>query len=77
MLKKIILSGGFHNASPIDLRIKNNQLSIDQYKRLSNHMCGIKGCVCAWRGYELEGIKKSDFDEMVMNASYKSWFKGV
>ena len=76
MLTKITLSNGFHNSSPINLMVKNDQLSIGQYKRLNNHMCGIKGCVCGWRGYDIEGISKSDFDEMVINASYKSSMKG-
>lgn len=76
MLTKITLSGGFHNVSRIDLRIKDDALSLGQYKRLSNHMCGIKNCVCGWRGYELNGINKHDFDEIVMNAGYKSTIKG-
>ena len=74
---KVTLSGGFHNASPIDLRVKDNALSVGQYKRLGNHMCGIKDCVCGWRGYEITGISKPDFAEMVMNASYKSSMKGA
>lgn len=74
---KVNLSGGFHNAAQINLRVKDGALSLGQYKRLSNHMCGIKGCVCGWRGYDIEGISKSDFDEMVMNASYKSSMKGA
>ena len=77
MLTKITLSGGFHNVSRIDLRIKDNALSLGQYKRLSNHMCGIKECVCGWRGYDIKGISKFDFAEMVMNANYKSSLKGV
>jgi len=74
--QKITLYGGFHNAAQIDLRIKDGALSLGQYKRLRNHMCGIEGCVCGWRGYEIEGISKYDFDEMVMNAWYESSMKG-
>ena len=72
---KITLSGGFHNSSPIDLRIKNNELSLGQYKRLSNHMCGIKECVCGWRGYELDGINRNVFSEMLLNVGYRSFCK--
>jgi len=74
---KVTLSGGFHNASPINLRVKDGSLSLGQYKRLQNHMCGIKNCVCGWLGYEIDGISKPDFSEMVMNASYQSSVKGA
>jgi len=73
--QKITLSGGFHNSAPIDLRIKNDQLSIGQYKRLSNHMCGIKKCICGRRDYELEGINRTVFYEMLVEVGYKSFCK--
>jgi hypothetical protein len=73
--QKITLSGGFHNASNINLRVKNEELSINQYKRLRNHMCGIKKCVCGWRGYELDGIDRAIFGDMLVNVSYKIWSK--
>ena len=72
---KVTLYGGFHNVSRIDLRIKNDQLSIGQYKRLGNHMCGIKGCVCGWLGYEIEGINKNVFYEMLVDVNYRSFCK--
>ena len=73
--QKITLSGGFHNAANIDLRVKNGELSIGQYKRLDNHMCGVDKCICGWRGYELDGINRAIFSEMLMDVSYKAWSK--
>lgn len=73
--QKITLSGGFHNASNINSIIKNNELSGGQYKRLAAHMCGVKNCICGWRGYDLEGISRNVFSEMLINASYKSHFR--
>jgi hypothetical protein len=73
--QKITLSGGFHNVRRIDLRIKNGELSEGQYKRLGNHMCGIKKCICGWRGYELEGINRTVFYEMLVEVGYKSFCK--
>jgi hypothetical protein len=73
--QKITLSGGFHNAAPINLRLKTNELSMGQYKRLDNHMCGIKKCICGWRGYDLVGIDQKVFDEILLDVSYKIWNK--
>ena len=73
--QKITLSGGFHNASRIDLRIKNSELSEGQYKRLNKHMCGVNKCICGWRGYELDGINRAIFGEILENVSYKIWSK--
>ena len=70
--QKITLSGGFHNASNINLRVKNEELSIRQYKRLRNHMCGIKECVCGWRDYDLEGIDPSVFLQILLDVEYRS-----
>ena len=70
--QKITLSGGFHNAAQIDLRVKDGALSLGQYKRLSNHMCGINGCVCGWRGFDLEGMDRTTFNEMLLDVAYKS-----
>ena len=69
--QKITLSGGFHNASDINLRLKNDELSEGQYKRLRNHMCGIKECVCGWRGYELDGIDPSVFLQILLDVEYR------
>jgi hypothetical protein len=73
--QKITLSGGFHNSSPIDLRLKNNELSIGQYKRLDKHMCGVDKCICGWRGFDLVGIDQKVFDEILLDVSYKIWSK--
>ena len=68
-MKKIVLSGGFHNAARINLRVKDDALSIGQYKRLNKHMCGVDRCICGWRGYDLEGIDRAIFSEMIFDAS--------
>lgn len=72
LTKKITLSGGFHNVPRIDLRVKNEELSINQHKRLRNHMCGIKECVCGWRNYDLEGIDPSVFLQILLDVEYRS-----
>jgi hypothetical protein len=69
--QKITLSGGFHNSRPIDLRLKTNELSVGQYKRLDNHMCGVDKCICGWRGFDLQGIDPAVFFEMLVNVNYK------
>jgi hypothetical protein len=66
--QKIILSGGFHNAPDINLRVKNGKLSIGQLDRLDRHMCGIKDCICGWRGFDLHGIDRAAFSEMLLKA---------
>ena len=68
-MKKIVLSGGFHNAARINLRVKDDALSIGQYKRLNKHMCGVDRCICGWRGYDLEGMDRAIFSEMIFDAS--------
>jgi hypothetical protein len=71
-MKKITLSGGFHNASRITLHVKDEKMSEGQYKRLDKHMCGVDHCICGWRGYDLEGIDRATFSDMLMNVSYES-----
>jgi hypothetical protein len=71
-MKKITLSGGFHNARRITLHVKDDTLSEGQYKRLDKHMCGVDRCICGWRGYDLEGIDRSTFREMVMDVTIQS-----
>jgi hypothetical protein len=67
----ITLSGGFHGAADIDLRVKNGALSTSQYKRLDKHMCGISKCICGWRGFDLSGIDRAAFSEMLTDANYR------
>lgn len=70
---EVTVSGGFHNSADISLRVKGERLSGGQYKRLTNHMCGIKGCVCAPRhGWEIDGMQRGAFLEMLDEASYAS-----
>lgn len=61
-LIKITLSGGFHNAKPINIamaetlveRLKAGEVSITDFhvlttaqrKKLDRHFCGIRGCKC-------------------------------
>jgi hypothetical protein len=68
---KVVVSGGFHNSRPITLRVAD-KLSAGQYKRLGSHMCGIKGCICGWRGFYLEGIPRDTFSEMLTDAAYEA-----
>ena len=68
-MKQISLSGGFHNAARINLRVKDGALSVGQYKRLNKHMCGVDRCICGWRGYDLEGMDRAIFSEMIFDAS--------
>lgn len=55
----IEFTGGFHNSSPMRLRFNHTQyqllsdgyplaeiLTRTQERRLDNHFCGIKGCLC-------------------------------
>lgn len=60
--KKITLSGGFHNCSPINIylptlvadSLKKGEISITDYhvltrsqrQKLDRHFCGIPGCKC-------------------------------
>lgn len=71
-MQKIVLSGGFHNAPRITLHVKDGALSVGQYKRLNKHMCGVDRCICGWRGYDLEGMDRAIFSEMIMDASCQS-----
>lgn len=61
-MKKITLSGGFHNSAPININVsehtyaalKRGDVSITDYhvltaaqqRKLSAHFCGIRGCMC-------------------------------
>ena len=72
MVESITLTGGFHNVAPITIRVKDGEISVGQYKRLSNHMCGIKGCICGWRGYDLSGVSAKRFGEMLDDAGYRA-----
>ncbi|WP_289739357.1 hypothetical protein [Paramuribaculum intestinale] len=67
-MKNLTLTGGFHNCSPIRVRISDDQmtalkdgesldmiLSDNQIKKLERHFCGVSGCTCgSWRRAEIE-----------------------
>ena len=67
--KTITMSGGFHNASEITIRAKIDPrggivLSEGQAKKISNHMCGVKGCICGMRhGWIIEGSDRGELSE--------------
>lgn len=67
--KLITISGGFHKAAPIKLRIKGDDesLSAGQYKRLTKHLCGVHGCLCNWMVHKTEGINGHLWDRIVFN----------
>ena len=69
---QITISGGFHNAAPLTLRLTGESISQGQYKRLDRHMCGIKGCICGWRGFDVAGIDRNVFLRMLEEAAYES-----
>ena len=68
------VSGGFHNAGRIALRLKPGPrggvlLSQHQAKRLGDHMCGIKDCICGMHhGWEVEGVSRNDLAEAIQDA---------
>ena len=57
---KVTFFGGFHNSSSININATAQQLdelnegfyslseilTPNQYKRLNNHFCGVRGCLC-------------------------------
>lgn len=59
-MRYVTFSGGFHDSGDIRVRVNDKQyaqleegfeplydiLSGYQFKRLSRHFCGIKGCLC-------------------------------
>lgn len=71
---QITVSGGFHNAGVIAMRLKADPrggvlLSQWQAKRLGDHMCGIKGCICGMHhGWEVEGVATNDLAEAIQDA---------
>jgi len=67
---KTTVSGGFHNATPITLSIRGDKMSLRQYDRLNKHMCGVSGCICGWRGFEVTGVTKEKLLEMTEFADY-------
>lgn len=79
--QKITLSGGFHNVSDIEIRVKNGALSIGQLNRLDKHMCGVPKCICGWRGFELSGTDRAAFGEMLLDVERrverKSWINAI
>lgn len=72
--KQITVSGGFHHAGDITIRAKVDprggiKLSAGQVKRLGDHMCGIKGCICGMHhGWLVEGCTRNDLSEALMDA---------
>lgn len=59
-MKKITLSGGFHNSEEVSILLSDAKykdlkegvsniqevLTPYQFKKLDHHFCGIKGCTC-------------------------------
>lgn len=77
--KKITISGGFHNAGAITIRAKIDPrggiiLSPAQARRVGNHMCGVKGCICGMHhGWEIEGSDRGELSEAFNEADVKSY----
>lgn len=76
--KQITVSGGFHDADEITIRAKVDprggiKLSQGQAKRLGDHMCGVKGCICGMHhGWLVSGVSRNDLSEALADASYNS-----
>lgn len=77
--KQITVSGGFHNVGDITLRAKIDprggiMLSAGQAKRLGDHMCGVKGCICGMHhGWVIDGVTRGDLAEALMDANADSY----
>ncbi len=67
--KTVTISGGYHNASEITIRAKIDPrggiiVSEGQAKKISNHMCGVKGCICGMHhGWIVEGLDRGELGE--------------
>jgi hypothetical protein len=71
---KVTASGGFHNSGDISVIVKDGKLSVGQYKKLANHFCGIKSCVCGGISRaDVSGMPRRDFMDMVEDASYNAY----
>jgi hypothetical protein len=72
--KQVTVSGGFHKADEITIRAKVDprggiKLSQGQAKRLGNHMCGVKGCICGMHhGWLVSGVSRNDLSEALADA---------
>lgn len=69
----ITVSGGFHNVGEMTVRVAADKLSVGQYKRLSNHLCGVEGCICGGRGAQIEGVPAAAFWDMLSDASAREY----
>lgn len=72
--KQVTISGGFHNAAEITIRAKVGPrggilLSQGQAKRIGNHMCGMKGCICGMHhGWLIDGVSRGELSEALLEA---------
>jgi len=69
--KTITISGGFHNAGEITIRAKIDPrggilISERQSRKISNHMCGVPGCICGMHhGWVIEGSDRGELSEAI------------
>lgn len=71
--KKITISAGFHNVKPMHIRaaILDNSisLSIPQMRRITAHMCPVKGCICGiHHGWAIDGTTQNELSEALQEA---------
>jgi hypothetical protein len=71
---KVIVESGFHAVRPISLILKNDKMSVGQYKRLQKHLCPTTGCTCGGRGIEISGMSREAFLGARENASYAAHY---
>jgi len=78
--KTISVSGGFHNIrASVTIRAKIDprggaMLSQAQAKKIGNHMCPVKGCICGMHhGWEIEGSDRGELSEALNDAAARSY----
>lgn len=71
-MKTITISGGFHARREMTVRAQEENgaisLSVYQLHRIDRHMCGIKGCICGMRGWEITGASHGDLANALQEA---------
>ncbi len=75
---QVSVSGGFHNAKTLNLRVKDNKITVSQFKKIRKHMCGVTGCtcVCGAGSWDIDGMNRHEFDEALLAAKINLYYKG-
>ena len=65
-MKKITLSGGFHDVCELNIQWNEKSISKNQAKRIEKHFCGMSDCTCGgpWASnVRANGLSKEDARE--------------